>query len=406
VTRYGRSPWLAEFPKSRVPSYPRHRGNLSAEVAIVGGGLTGCAAAYAFAAAGIEVVLVEADSVGRAGTASGAGWISGDPGVSFAALEKAKGVRLARHAFQAWRHAALDLAALVRRLDVKCRLEPRSVLTIARTPEQGVFLTREQKARKAAGLDAPSLSARAVGGEAAVDGARLALRGRDNAVLDPYRLCLGLASAAVDRGARVFEHSPVRKTTFTRRAAQVHTVGGTIRTRRIVVATGVPTPLFKSLQRHFWFHTSYLALTNPVPAKIRHQLGSHASVVRDCATPPHVVRWVGDQRLLVMGADGRLVPDRQRAQAVVQRTGQLMYELSVLYPDISGILPMFGWDVSYGRTAEGLPYIGPHRNFPHHLFAFGDSSHSVTGAFLAGRLLLRRHQDEPHPADRAFEFTR
>ena len=47
---------------------------------------------------------------------------------------------------------------------------------------------------------------------------------------------------------------------------------------------------------------------------------------------------------------------------------------------------------------EGLPYIGPHRNFPHQLFAFGDSSHSVTGAYLASRILLRHHLGETDPS--------
>jgi glycine/D-amino acid oxidase-like deaminating enzyme len=83
-----------------------------------------------------------------------------------------------------------------------------------------------------------------------------------------------------------------------------------------------------------------------------------------------------------------------------------MYELSTLYPDISGILPDYGWDAPYARTSDGLPYIGPHRNFPHHLFAFGDSSHTITGAYLASRILLRHHLDEPAAADRHFGFTR
>jgi glycine/D-amino acid oxidase-like deaminating enzyme len=91
---------------------------------------------------------------------------------------------------------------------------------------------------------------------------------------------------------------------------------------------------------------------------------------------------------------------------IVQRTGQLMYELSVLYPEISGLQPAYGWGVGYAKTAEGLPYIGPHRNFPHHLFAFGDSSHSVTGAYLASRILLRHYLDDLEPPDQAFEFTR
>jgi glycine/D-amino acid oxidase-like deaminating enzyme len=143
-----------------------------------------------------------------------------------------------------------------------------------------------------------------------------------------------------------------------------------------------------------------------VPARIRHQLWRRTTVVRDSAEPPHIVRWLDDERLLVVGADTESPPERLKEKVIVQRTGQLMYELSVLYPDISGLQPAYGWGIGYARTAEGLPYIGPHRNFPHQLFAFGDSSHSLTGAYLASRILLRHHLDEVEPSDQAFEFTR
>jgi glycine/D-amino acid oxidase-like deaminating enzyme len=83
-----------------------------------------------------------------------------------------------------------------------------------------------------------------------------------------------------------------------------------------------------------------------------------------------------------------------------------MYELSTLYPDISGVQPAYGWDSPYVSSPEGLPYIGPHRNFPHHLFAFGDASHGATGAYLASRLVLRAISGEPDPADQVFGFLR
>ncbi len=52
-------------------------------------------------------------------------------------------------------------------------------------------------------------------------------------------------------------------------------------------------------------------------------------------------------------------------------------------------------------------HIGPHRNYPHHLFAFGgDASHSVTGAYLASRILLRHYLDDLEPSDEAFGFER
>jgi glycine/D-amino acid oxidase-like deaminating enzyme len=405
TTKYGRSPWIDRFPKSRVPSYPRHRGRLDIDVAIVGGGLTGCATAYAFAAAGIKVTLVEAGLIGRGSSGASAGWIAGDPGASFVEVAKAHGLRSARQGWQAWHRAALDFGALVRRLALKCYFEPRDTLVVATTPEHAAGLKRKLKARRDAGLEASFVNARTIGSEAALT-AEAGIRSRDGATLDPYRAAIGLAAAAAARGVQIFERSAATRTKFTRKTAEIETVGGTIRTKRIIITTGMPTALFKSLTRHFWFQSSFLALTEPLPAKIRAQLGRRSIVLRDAATPPHLVRWVDDERLLVSGADAETVPGRQRDNLIVQRTGQLMYELSTIYPDISGTMPAYGWEAPYVRTADGLPYIGPHRNYPHHLFAFGDSSHSVTGAYLASRILLRHYLKELDRADEVFAFTR
>jgi glycine/D-amino acid oxidase-like deaminating enzyme len=405
MTRYGRSPWIDRFPKSRVPSYPRHRGSDPAPVVIVGGGLTGCATAYAFAAAGVKTTLLEGGQIGRGNTAAASGWIAEEPGVAFGNLETAIGLRATRRAWHAWHRAALDFAALLRRLGIKCALEEHGIVTAALTPEQAARLKRDRKARRDAGLDAPALNARAVKAAFALD-AVAGLRSHAGATLDPYRACLGLAAAATARGAALFERSPVSRIKFGRKTADVYTARGSIRTARVVIATGMPTALFKSLARHFWFKSTYLALTERVPARIRQRLGSRDALVRDCADPPHIIRWLDDERVLVTGADSETVPSRQRDRTIVQRTGQLMYELSTLYPDISGLQPEYGWAADYARTGDGLPYIGAHRNFPHHLFAFGDSSHSVTGAYLASRILLRQHFEEMDPEDEAFGFHR
>src|SRR5258705_9435973 len=134
-TRYGRSPWVEGFPKSRVPSYPRHREPVQTDVVIVGGGLTGCATACAFAFAGVKVALVEADQIGRASSGSSTGWIADDPGVGFLDIQQALGRRAARHVLRSGHRAALDFGALLRRLNVKCDLEARGSLLVASTPE-------------------------------------------------------------------------------------------------------------------------------------------------------------------------------------------------------------------------------------------------------------------------------
>ena len=83
-----------------------------------------------------------------------------------------------------------------------------------------------------------------------------------------------------------------------------------------------------------------------------------------------------------------------------------MYEVLKMYPAITGLQPAYGWEAAYGQTADGLMYIGAHRNYPHHLFALGGSPVSVTGAFVAARVLLRAVQEAPDAADEVFRWTR
>lgn len=405
MARYGQSPWLERYPRSRVPAYPRLKTPVSTDVAIIGGGLTGCAAAYAFAAAGVKVVLIEAEQVGRASSADAFGWLADVPPGGFHQLEQSLGLRASRRAWQAWRRAALDFSALLRRLEVRCALEPRHSLVIGRTVEQAAALKREARARKDAGLDAVLANARQARPEAGTD-VTAAIRTRDGATLDPYRAALGLAMAAVDRGAALFERSPVKRIRTGPTAVAVVTADATVTAYRVIVATGRPTGLFPSLARHVTPRHTYLALTDPVPARVRRTLGAMTHVLVDSADPAHFVRWVDDERLLVSGADGPAATPGARARTLVQRTGQLMYELSTLFPDISGLAPSHGWDALYGETADGLPYIGPHRNFPRHLFAFGGGAHSVTEAYLASRILLRHYLAETDPVDEVFGFTR
>lgn len=371
---------------------------------IVGGGLTGCATAYACAAAGLGTVLLDAERLGCGSTGRSAGLLAPEPGPAFRDVAAAHGLRAARIAFETWRRGALDGAALLRRLGIRCDLQPCDTIVVAGRDEEK-RLRRELAARREAGLDVTSLGARQVATLMGLEAAA-ALRSRSSFTLDPYRACLGLASAAARRGAELFERSRVRQVRFTRRYADVLAEGGTIRTRAVVVATGSATSEFKALRRHFRRRETYVVMTEPVPAAVRRQLGDRAFILGDVRVPPHRVRWTRDDRLVVAGADQNETPPRTRNALLVQRTGQLMYELLTMYPAISGLQPEYGWEASYGDTADGLLYIGAHRNFPFHLFALGGGRDSVTGAFVAARIVVRAVQGAPDKADQVFGWNR
>jgi glycine/D-amino acid oxidase-like deaminating enzyme len=400
-TRYGDSPWMLAFPETRRPNHPELRGEHDCDVVIIGAGLTGAATAYACAVAGLKPIVVEADRVGGGAAGRSAGLLLPDPGPPFRDLQQAHGLRAARTMFELWRKASLDAAALLRRLSIQCALTPLDSLTVAR--DEKAF-RREFDARSAAGLDVRWLLAKQARAAAQLDAA--AMRIGDAFALDPFRASIGMALAARKRGAKFAEHTPVRKVTFTKDGVIVTADGAIVRAQTAIVTTGMATAEFKPLRRHFARRERYLVLTEPVPAAVRKKVMPAAITLRDTAVPHHCVRWTADNRLLDAGADQDETPARTRQAVLVQRTGQLMYELLTMYPEISGLRPEFGWDVSYGETADGVMYVGPHRNYPHHLFALGGNSNSVTGSFLAARILARAASGEPAKGDEVFGWTR
>jgi glycine/D-amino acid oxidase-like deaminating enzyme len=402
-TRYGQSPWIAALPASKRPSFPRLRGEHAADVVIVGAGLTGCATAVSCALAGLKPLVIEAERVGlAAGRASGL--LLPDPGPSFRDLTKRHGLRAAKLVFGTWRRASLDAAAQLRRLSIPCNLEPRESLIVG-SQDDGKGLLREYDAREAAGVAGSWLTRRQITALTPLD-VPAAMRARDGFLLDPYRACLGLASAAARRGATFFEQSRVKKVRVGRRNVEIVVDGGLVKAGTVIVATGSATPEFRPLRRHFKMREVYHALTEPMPAAIRKQVGNRSVTVRDSEGAGRRVVWTPDGRLLVLGGDQDETPSRRRSEVLVQRTGDLMYQALTMYPAIVGLQPEWGWEASYGETADGLPYIGPHRNYPRHLFALGGSGDSLTGAFLAARILVRALQDNPEKSDQVYGWTR
>ena len=372
-------------------------------MAVVGGGAIGCAVAYAFSAAGVDVVLLEQDRLARGEAVHGSGIVVHGPEPDFHKLVSQHGVRDARHIYQTARRGSLEYIAALKRLRIECGLQINDFLHFSSTLEGVERLQREYKARQDAGLDVSALRGSALYRKIGASGFGLLTHG--SASLDPYRATLGIAKAAVARGAKLFEQSPVTRIRPLRRTVEIKCNGGVITASKVVVATGYPIDDFKPLRRRFIRCDSYMVLTPELTASMRREMTPPDLIIRDTAAPDHWLRWTGN-RLLFAGADQPAIGERARERTLVQRTGQLMYELSVMKPDISGAMPDYSWDVEYSKTIDGVPYYGPHRNYPHHYFAFGGGAGGLGLSFAAARIILRDYQGAPDKGDEPFSFTR
>ncbi len=402
---YGSRYWSERTASNRRRTHPVFRGQHTADAVVIGGGLTGATAAYVLASGNLDVVLLEADRIAGGATAGSLGVILPEPDASFRSVEALAGRRVARTAWVDAQRSAREFAAALKKLPTKSDLESAAFVINARTSDESQTLRKEQAARRAASVGAPWSTPASARAESGTDSFG-ALRLSDAYVFDPVRATLGLVGAAEQNGARIFERSTVRRTRFTRKYADVLLAGGRIRTTLIVVATGEPGTLFGQLRRHVRRETGYAVVTEPWSAAMRREAGRRDSVTTETGDNRSWVRWLTDDRVLYAGARSRTPPARQRDKSVIQRTAQLMYELSLRYPAISGLPAHWGWDLPIVSTPDGLPWIGSHRNYPFHFFAMAFGWHGEGLAWLAARAALRYARGERRREDEAFGFVR
>ncbi len=397
--------WLKGHTRSGHARFPSLGRDVRVQVAIVGGGITGAAVACRFAEAGLSVALVDGRRIARGSTAASTALLMQEPDEDLDALVGRYGRARAHRIWQLSRAATRDMVATLDRFDINCNLERRDSVYYAMTAADAKRLRTEHRLRAAAGARARWLEGarlrRTIGFDAAG-----AIRTRGNAQVDPFKACVGLLRAAAGQGALLFERSPVHRIAPSSAGVVVTTPRGSIHADRVVIATGYATPYFKPLHARFRMFTTYVVATRPLTPAERRQVGLDAVMLCDTGRPYYYARWTPDRRLLLGGADRPLGPERLRAQALRKGTSNVRAFFQERYPSLADVPLEYGWEGLFGTTPDGLPYIGPHRRYPRHLFALGYGGNGMTFGFLAARLLLERYRGELTPDHALFAFSR
>jgi glycine/D-amino acid oxidase-like deaminating enzyme len=402
--RLGCPIWLDAAPLSELSTSPLH-GDVSADVVIAGGGLTGAVIAQECVSRGLSTVVLEAREFGRGSTSANTGLLVYEPDERLAALAARYGLAPALRVWHRAQEAAAAFTAALRRLRIQCGLAPRASIYAATTAASARRLRQEYELRHAQSIQGRWLGAEAVQQRTKMRGVA-AIETRGHAQLDPYRACLGLLAAAADTGARVFSHSRVTRVDTSARGVRVHTARGSVRARRVVIATGYATREFRPLSRAFALTHTYVLCTPPLSRAQRAQAGLPDVLLWTTERRYSYLRWGPGHRLIAGGADRPLVPEARRAAAFAQGRRRLARDVRTLLPGLRGIPFERAWEGLFAVTPDGLPYIGAHPRYPHHLFALGYGGNGMVYAWLAAQLLTRSLTGRPDPDLKLFSFDR
>lgn len=385
-----------------MATFPRLRDDVSCDVAIIGGGITGALIAREFAAQGYDTVVIEQRDVAWGSTAASTALLQYEIDVPMIDLAQRYGADAAILAYGAC-HEAIDLLADVAR-DVRDVGFARMDSLYYASKQRDVKAMRDECAARAhIGIDVEWLERAAVTERYGFD-APAAILSKQAARVDPYRLASRLFERMGKGGTRIFDRTIVTAIhPTTRRVVLDCDCGARITAGHVIFAAGYASQQWIR-QKVAKNRSSYAYITDPFDDGALRAFDD--TVVWETARPYLYMRNTEDGRLLVGGEDDACdIPSRRekrvdkKARTLVERTRELLPHLDPR--------PAFSWAGTFAETEDGLPFFGAHaQHGPRVLFAMAYGGNGITYSMLGAGLLRAWVERRKHPLRALFGFAR
>ncbi len=336
----------------KQPAFPRLQQDTDTDVLIIGGGMAGVLCAHMLHHAGVDSLLVEADSLGGGVTGNTTAKLTVQHGLIYSKLVDRFGWKKAVDYYRANREALDYYRALCQKID--CGYEERSSFVYSRTDP--AKLTREANILEKLGVPAEVTAKTELPFPVAG-----AVRMAGQAQFHPLQFL-----AAVSKDLHIYTHTPVRQLVGT----TAITDSGRIRAKRVVIATHFPI-----LNKHgsyflkMYQHRSYvLALEGAQPLQ---------GMYVDESKTGLSFRSTGD--LLLLGGGGHRTGKQGGAYRELEAFAAQFYPQARI---------QYRWATQDCMTLDDVPYVGPYSAGTQGLYVTaGFNKWGMTGSMAAAMVL-------------------
>ena len=364
-------------------------GDHTADLLILGGGITGVAAAYALASRGCRVALVERDALASGATGRNAGFLLCGVANTYSVAVKSHGRERSRQLWALSRDNHALLRTLIERENLDCDYARRGSTTLALSEQEAKALSRSASMLAEDGFRAELLDDTAMARAFPGGGFLAGLHHPDDGELHPVRFVRGLALAAERMGARIFEGTPVSKIVSGPDSVTLETPRGRLSGTMLLLAANAGTA-----RLHPFFDGAIVGMrgqmfaTEPCPERIL----------------PHPVyvdfgfeyfRQLPDGRLLAGGGrraslDTELTYSDRPTEKV---QGAIEGFLHSCFPGARGLRITHRWAGTMGFSCDELPTVGPVPGSVNTYVAAGYHGHGLGYAVIAAKAVTEMMLD-------------
>ena len=377
-----RNYWLttAEFPKTESRPLPAR-----IDVAVIGAGFTGLSAARTLAKRGAKVAVFESETIGWGASSRNGGMVLTGMKLGVNKLISMYGRDLTRRMYAA-SLATIDCVEQIIReeaidcdfsrcghLEVACKQRhfddyARQAEVIAREFNHNLRVVQKQ------GLHDEIGSTIYHGGM--VD--------EISAGVNPARYVAGLARAAMQAGAEIFEHTRVeglqRESQQGDSGWKISTSRGALWARNVFVATsGYTSRATPALQKKIIPIGSFIITTEVLPEVLAHELSPRNRMIYDSKNYLYYYRLTPDRRML-FGGRAAFFPENDQT---IRRSAEILRRGMIdVYPQLRDAKVEYVWGGTLDFAFDIMPHAG---RIDGMYYALGYAGHGVAMATYQGQ---------------------
>lgn len=371
-------------------TYPKIKGDVTADVAVIGGGLTGLLTAYLLSTNGKKVAVLEAGTLGSGATAYTTAFITQVIDTSLSDLIRVLGPNKAKSIWQAGEQAIDRIETIVKKEEIDCEFQRCSARVCASREKDCKKLEHEHRAAERLGFATKLVKNSTLPFEEYGY-----LEVKDQAKFHPLKFLRGVAEIVASSGGNIFEHSRALSLREGPGGATiVKTAAGSVTAKDVIVATYAPFNKPGTAKYIRGMYSSYVIEVH-VPKGIFTE-----GLYWDTESPYHyfrIDRRGQFDRMILGGEDHRSelrVSPKKKFDALEK------YLVGLLGGRSYGILRK--WIGAVLEPVGGLPLIGAYK--PHQFVATAFSGNGMTYAMVSALifrdLILGKKNPWTHVFDR------
>lgn len=350
------------------------------EVIVIGGGITGLCAARALAKRGVDVAVLESQTIGWGASSRNGGMVLTGLKLGARTLLERFDRDLARRLFKASVDAVDVVEQLVAAENIDCHFTRCGHLSLAsKAAHYSHFESAAPVLEREFAHTVRLVPRKELRDEIGSDIYHGGVVDPASAGINPAQYVAGLARAAHAAGAMLHEKTLVNAIAREGSHWRVVTTAGSVEANEVMVATsgytGAATP---ALRRRIVPIGSYIIVTEPLSEALAQELSPRGRMMYDSRHFLHYFRMTPDRRML-FGGRARFVPETEstvRESAAVLQQGML-----AVYPQLRGAEVEYAWGGTLDFAFDTLPHAGKLEGIH---YALGYAGHGVALATYLG----------------------